>query len=124
MCFAAATRAGTYDHIKHFILDLGVLEEGTLLHFCSGTVAGLAVAITTSPVDTIRTRIMNQPRDSLGKGTLYKGQLDCIRKTLSAEGFLGIYKGFSAQWMRVGPHTTISLVVWEYLRQATGLHAI
>ena len=36
----------------------------------------------------------------------------------------GIYKGFSAQWLRVGPHTTISLVVWEYLRRISGLHAI
>lgn len=119
-----ATQLGTYDHIKHFILDLEVLSEGTLLHFCSGTVAGLAVAITTSPVDTVKTRVMNQPRDKFGKGMVYRGQVDCFRKTVAAEGFVGLYKGFTAQWMRVGPHTTISLVVWEHLRLITGLHAI
>jgi hypothetical protein len=51
----------TDDHVKHTILDLGVLKEGVPLHFWSGVVAGFAVAVTTSPVDTIRTRLMNQP---------------------------------------------------------------
>lgn len=50
-----------YDHVKHSILDLGWLKEGYPLHFCSGVVAGFGVAVTTSPVDTLRTRLMNQP---------------------------------------------------------------
>ena len=56
-----ATQLGTYDHVKHFILNLGWLKEGYPLHFCSGVVAGFGVAVTTSPVDTLRTRLMNQP---------------------------------------------------------------
>ena len=88
-----ATQLGTYDHVKHFILDLGVLEEGAALHFSSGTVAGFAVATTTSPVDTIRTRLFNQPLDANGKGTLYKSISDCLIKTVKSEGVLAIYKG-------------------------------
>lgn len=63
-----ATQLGTYDHVKHFILNLGWLQEGYPLHFCSGVVAGFGVAVTTSPVDTLRTRLMNQPVDANGKG--------------------------------------------------------
>ena len=51
-----ATQLGTYDEIKHALLRGGWFQEGPLLHFCSGSVAGLGVAIVTSPVDTIRTR--------------------------------------------------------------------
>ena len=88
-----ATQLGTYDHVKHFILDLGVLKEGAALHFCSGTIAGFAVATTTSPVDTIRTRLFNQPLDANGKGTLYKSMSDCLIKTVKSEGVFAIYKG-------------------------------
>lgn len=119
-----ATQLGTYDHVKHFILNLGFLQEGALLHFSSGTVAGFAVAATTSPVDTVRTRLFNQPLDGNGRGKLYTSMWDCAVKTVKAEGLLAIYKGFTAQWARVGPHTTISLVTWEYLRRVSGLQAV
>eukprot|EP00041_Stephanoeca_diplocostata_P024534 m.625054 g.625054 ORF g.625054 m.625054 type:complete len:315 (+) comp22546_c0_seq29:161-1105(+) len=119
-----ATQLGTYDHVKQGILKSGLLHEGVPLHFCSGVIAGFAVAVTTSPVDTVRTRLMNQPLDAAGRGTLYRGMSDCALQTIRAEGFLGIYKGFTAQWMRVGPHTTISLVTWEFLRRLSGVSAI
>ena len=89
-----ATQLGTYDQVKHAILDLGVLREGTMLHFSSGCIAGLAVALVTSPVDTVRTRLMNQPVDVHGKGILYSGSIDCVLKTCRVEGPLAIYKGF------------------------------
>ena len=76
-------------------------------------------------MDTVRTRLMNQPLDATtGKGSRYSGMVDCAIKTARAEGGLALYKGFLAQWMRVGPHTTISLVAWEGLRRIAGLKAI
>lgn len=119
-----ATQLGVYDHVKHAILARGWFSEGKPLHFVSGTIAGFFVALTTSPVDTLRTRLMNQPLDSGGRGKLYRSMLDCAVKTVRNEGILAVYKGFFAQWMRVGPHTTISLVAWEWLRRLVGLHAI
>lgn len=121
-----ATQLGTYDEIKQTLLRGGFFREGPLLHFCSGSVAGLGVAFVTSPVDTIRTRwvkfsysvsflsfviiydlfapchsIMNQPIDTAtGKGALYRHSLDCLVKTIRTEGFFAIYKGFFAQWLR------------------------
>lgn len=118
-----ATQLGTYDHIKQYLLSTGVLHEGTLLHFTSGCIAGLAVALVTSPVDTIRTRLMNQPVIH-GKGILYNGSVDCFLKTIRIEGPLAIYKGFTAQWLRVGPHTTISLVCFEFFRRISGFKGI
>jgi hypothetical protein len=119
-----ATQLGTYDHIKHAILKYNFLSEGALLHFCSGCIAGLAVALVTSPVDTVRTRLMNQPVSVTGNGEHYSGMLDCFVKTTRREGVLASYKGFTAQWLRVGPHTTISLVCFEFLRHLWGFAAI
>ena len=65
-----ATQLGTYDEIKHALLRVGseegkegtgLFREGPLLHFVSGSVAGLGVSVVTSPVDTIRTRYVGLP---------------------------------------------------------------
>ena len=43
------------------------MEEGVPLHVVSSMVAGFNTALTTSPVDVVKTRMMNQK----GKGTFY-----------------------------------------------------
>ena len=74
------------------MIDRGWFCEGKLVHFVSAMIAGVAVAIVTSPIDVVKTRVMNI--DS--KNPIYSGMLDCFRKVLSAEGLLGFYKGFNA----------------------------
>ena len=55
-----ATQVTTYDHTKHTILNHGWMEEGPKLHIFSSMIAGFMVAVTSSPVDVIKTRVMNQ----------------------------------------------------------------
>ena len=54
-----ATQLGTYDHIKHFLINTGLLGEGSAVHFASSIVAGVVMATSTSPPDLIKTRLMN-----------------------------------------------------------------
>lgn len=119
-------------------------------HLCSATAAaaaGLAAALVTSPVDTAKTRIMNQLARLRATATAtaatapspttppppppppqpvmtYTSTLDCMAKTLRAEGWRGLYKGFWAQWMRLGPHTIITFIVYEQLRTAVGMKPV
>ena len=51
-----------------------------------------------------------------GRGVLYESTLDCLLKTAKSEGPLTVFRGFSMQWLRLGPHTTISLMCFEQLR--------
>lgn len=60
-----AAQFGTYDEIKVTLLREGLLEEGPAAHFVASSLAGLAVATTTNPVDLVKTRIMNQPFDKV-----------------------------------------------------------
>ena len=46
--------------MKHTLLNHKLMVEGVPLHIVSSMAAGLMCAITTSPVDTIKTRVMNQ----------------------------------------------------------------
>jgi solute carrier family 25, member 34/35 len=57
-----------------------------------------------------------------GRGLLYKNVLDCFVKTLRVEGFWALYKGFSANYMRIAPHTMLNLVIWEQLKKWKDLY--
>ena len=46
----------------------------------------------------------------------YSGPLDAAAKTLRTEGVSGLYKGFSATFLRQMPHTTVTFLTLEWLR--------
>ena len=57
-------------------------------------------------------------------GSRYAGPLDCLRSILHTEGPHGLFKGWSANYLRLGPQTTITFVAVEQLRHLTGLGSI
>ncbi len=56
-----ASQLGTYDHIKHTLLNYNIVKDGLTCHLASSICAGIVMAIATSPVDLVKTRLMNQP---------------------------------------------------------------
>ena len=117
-----ASQVPTYDHVKHMLVDNGTLREGYLCHFVCSMIAGVVAAAVMSPADLIKSRIMVQPIDAAtGAGTRYSGTLDCLHKIVKNEGPLALFKGFHGQWLRIGPHTTVSLMAFEALRKFAGM---
>jgi len=82
-------------------------------------IAGFIAAVVTSPVDVIKTRIMNQRGQQR-----YTSTLDCAIKTLRTEGPLGLYKGFVPNWLRIGPHTVVTFIMFEQLRRLAGIRPV
>ncbi|ESP05617.1 hypothetical protein LOTGIDRAFT_152473 [Lottia gigantea] len=117
-----ATQIPAYDHTKHTLLNSGLMVEGPKLHIVSSMVAGLATALTTSPVDVVKTRIMNQ--HSTGQVKSYHSAVDCLIKTFKSEGVHGLYKGFIPNWLRLGPHTIVTFFIFEQLRHRVGIRPI
>jgi len=127
----SAAMMPTYDQSKHFVLQRGWLTQDNIYaHATAGFVAGFAMAVVTSPIDVIKTRLMNQSsavRDGefgTNVKTTYNGMLDCFVKLLQKEGIEGLYKGFFPNWARLGPHTVLALVLFEKLRIIVGLPPI
>eukprot|EP01120_Amphizonella_sp_Union-15-10_P002725 TRINITY_DN13026_c0_g1_i1.p1 TRINITY_DN13026_c0_g1~~TRINITY_DN13026_c0_g1_i1.p1 ORF type:complete len:301 (-),score=50.34 TRINITY_DN13026_c0_g1_i1:69-971(-) len=116
-----AAQLSSYDHIKHFFLNMGV-KEGKNLQFISSIFAGFVCAVVTSPIDVVKTRVMNQQVS--GAQLKYSSTWDCISKISKAEGLLGFYKGFLPNWMRIGPHTIITFLAYEHLRKLFGIRPI
>ncbi|KAF9111843.1 hypothetical protein BGX27_004377 [Mortierella sp. AM989] len=125
-----ASQLASYDTTKHWLLKQkdsngkAVFQEGFITHFCASTFAGLVCSVSSAPLDVCKVRIMNQPVNSAGQGVLYRNTIDCAIKTVQREGPLALYKGFSMCWLRLGPHTMLSLMIFEKLRNWVGLNPV
>jgi len=125
--FRAAMVSGVqipaYDHTKNKIKQHHWMEEGVFLHVVSSVIAGLFVSIATSPIDVIKTRTMNEWTQTKGKCS-YSSVFSSLIKIQRSEGVLGFYKGFIPNWVRTGPHTFITFLVFEQLRRISGLDPV
>ena len=57
-------------------------------------------------------------------GSKYTGPLQCAATIIKHEGMRGLFKGWTANYVRLGPQTTVIFVVMEQLRKATGLESL
>ena len=67
--------------------------EEALKDVVCGSVAGIVGKYIEYPFDTVKVRLQSQP-DNLP--LRYTGPLDCFKKSLQRDGFIGIYRGISA----------------------------
>uniref|UniRef100_A0A8B9LC14 Solute carrier family 25 member 34 n=1 Tax=Astyanax mexicanus TaxID=7994 RepID=A0A8B9LC14_ASTMX len=96
--------------------------DSWLIALNAAMISGVAVAITMTPFDVISTRLYNQPVDELKRGRLYSGFLDCLVKVCGTEGVLGLYKGMGPVFIRLAPHTMLSMLLWDLMRQKALQH--
>ncbi|KAF8466508.1 oxaloacetate carrier [Gautieria morchelliformis] len=128
---AAALRTGmgssvqlpSYNWTKALIVRNGWGKaDSTLTFLASSSVSGACVCLAMQPADTALTRMYNQPTEKLANGKvvglLYKNPIDCLWKTLKTEGALGWYKGTTAHFLRIAPHTIITLTANDIIINA------
>ncbi|KAF6780272.1 hypothetical protein AHF37_00511 [Paragonimus kellicotti] len=78
----------------------------------NGGIAGIVGVTCVFPIDLVKTRLQNQQEGS----RLYKSFLDCARKTYTAEGFFGMYRGSGVNLLLITPEKAIKLVGNDYFR--------
>jgi solute carrier family 25 (mitochondrial carnitine/acylcarnitine transporter), member 20/29 len=62
----------------------------------AGTLAGVAQLAVGHPFDTVKVKLQNMAAAQPGQAPLYASALDAARKTVAADGPLGLYAGVSA----------------------------
>jgi len=105
-----------YDITKRFLLNRLDFPDNFLTHTVASLNAGFLATILSTPADVMKSRIMNQPVDGSGKGTLYKGLVDCLVQTVSKEGPLALYKGVIPLGCRMGPYALLFWLSFEKFR--------
>ncbi|KAF1840049.1 mitochondrial carrier [Cucurbitaria berberidis CBS 394.84] len=83
-----------------------------------GSAAGVVGKYIEYPFDTVKVRLQSQP-DSLP--LRYAGPLDCFKKSLQRDGFIGIYRGISAPL--VGAAVETSTLFFSYRLACDALKA-
>jgi len=126
----------SYTYAKGKLSENGLMSpDSTWTFVVSSAFSSVCVCIVMQPGDTTLTRMYNQPTGRLpdGKtvGLLYKNPIDCLWKTFKAEGIFGWYKGSVAHFLRISPHTIVTLTaneiilsLYKKIRSSSSLPAI
>lgn len=105
----------TYGYAKDLLKQLEFFkgQESSFLHLIAGVSAGFVTSTATNPIWLVKTRLQ------LDRATKkeYTGSFDCIRKIISKEGPLALYKGLSASYLG-SAESTLQWVLYEQMKGA------
>lgn len=116
-----AAQLASYSQAKSYLVNSGYLKEGIGLHFTASMFSGLITTAASLPVDIAKTRIQNM-KVAPGEVPPYKNTIDVILKVVRHEGVFALWKGFTAYYARLGPHTVLTFIILEQLNGAYNKH--
>ncbi|XP_025028199.1 solute carrier family 25 member 34 isoform X2 [Python bivittatus] len=116
----SSVQLATFASAKEWVAKQQWFKEGSwMVALAGGMISSVAVAVAMTPFDVVSTRLYNQPVDETGMGKHYRGFFDCFVRVSGKEGVLALYKGLGPAYLRLGPHTVLSLLFWDELRGLT-----
>lgn len=102
----SAVQLASYDAFK-----VGAGQEASWKFKCVGAmVSGVLTALAMNPFDVIMTRMYNND------ASLYSSWWQCFSKMIKYEGPLALWRGLPAHYIRIGPHTALTLIIVDWLR--------
>lgn len=103
-----AAELAAYDQFKQMALVNMGMRDGLPVHIGCAFGAGFVACVVGSPVDVLKTRIMNMKAGSSVPGM--------VTSMVQKEGMLAFYKGFTANFMRLGSWNVVMFVSLEKIK--------
>ncbi|CAN6617193.1 mitochondrial carrier protein Leu5p [Trichomonascus vanleenenianus] len=106
-----------YESMRRWVTPADAKEPGPLGKLFSGAASGAIAQTLTYPFDVLRRRFQVV---SMGKGELgfaYNSVLGAFRTIIRSEGVFGMYKGLTANLLKVAPSMAASWLSYEYTRE-------
>ncbi|KRW98526.1 Mitochondrial carrier domain [Pseudocohnilembus persalinus] len=108
----------TYDFLKN-LYNINTIDPNDqsnmmaqiITYMGIGSVAGGVAQLITQPLDVIRRRL--QVNGGVNHERLYKGGIDCIKKTIRNEGIKGLYIGVVPNLIKIVPAASIQFTVFD-----------
>lgn len=105
-----ASQVVTYDIAKGLLIDhIHMDPSKKSTHFGASLIAGLVATTVCSPADVVKTRIMNS-KDS------GQNAITILQNAIKQEGIGFMFRGWLPAFIRLGPHTIVTFLVLEQLR--------
>lgn len=112
----SATQLSSFTKSKEYLTKRQIFPVNSWLNTFGATIcSAFTVTMCMTPFDVVSTRMYNQGIDKHGNGLHYKNVVDCFVKIFRTEGLWGFYKGWGPSFLRLGPHTVLSLTIWDRL---------
>ena len=106
-----ASELASYDQFKQIATQtLGMNADATMTHIFCAFSAGFVAVCCGSPVDVLKTRLMNA---TPGQPT---GLVSIVGHMLAKEGPLAFYKGFQANFLRLGSWNVVMFLTLEKIK--------
>ncbi|KAI9207303.1 mitochondrial carrier domain-containing protein [Polychytrium aggregatum] len=106
-----ASQVGSYDIFKNELLSTGYFVDNIYTHFTASLLAGLVATTVCSPFDVVKTRMM---ASSTGAN---KGMMGVTMHIFRTEGPLAFLKGWIPSYTRLGPHTILTFLAYEKIKE-------
>ena len=144
-----ASQCAAYDGAKSFVRGARSVpssepeseseSDDLFTHLCASMLTGLVTTTVTNPVDMIKTQLyvsdVQLPDNSKGskgregpvsasRARAQGGAAEAARDVLRREGPRGFMRGWTANYLRLGPQTVITFVALEQLRRLAGMDAL
>ena len=107
-----AAELASYDQYKQMALASGIFKDGIPCHIFCACSAGFTACVVGSPVDVLKTRVMNATKG------MYSNPIDCFMQTLKKEGFFAFYKGFGPNVGRLCGWNVVMFLTLEQVKKA------
>lgn len=107
-----ASQMVSYDEFKQLLVGpLGMPEAAHYTHFSASLLAGLVATTVCSPVDVVKTRVMDASHKT-------ESAFQILRNAVKAEGVGFAFRGWLPSFVRLGPHTIVTFLVLEQLKHS------
>lgn len=100
----SASQLASYDVFKALYMKQFNLSDGFRTSFAASISAGLVATTVCSPIDVIKTRVMNNSKTQL---------VEMLRGIVKVDGWMWIFRGWVPSFMRLGPQTTFTMMFFE-----------
>eukprot|EP00798_Chlamydomonas_sp_ICE-L_P008256 gene8256-1525_t len=121
-----------YETLKAMMLQRYELRDERDLSVGSrlacGAVAGTTGQTVAYPFDVARRRLQvsgwagaKKLHADHGNAVVYKGMMDCFRRTIKEEGFSALFKGLAPNYVKVVPSIAIAFVTYEVVKETLGV---
>ena len=116
----------TYDEVKKGSMTVTGAKDGLFVHFSASMLAGLVTTTVTNPVDMIKTQLY------MDKGSGVKGGEEEKFRGAECDADGGgeawtdgtDMRGWSANYLRLGPQTVITFIALEKFRALAGMSSL
>jgi len=118
----ASLRLGMYEPIRNFYytkLEGGgdSSKSGLSTKILAGLTTGALAMCVAQPTDLVKIRLQAQGRLPAGQKPLYSGMVDCVRKTIAADGIAGLWRGLGPNVCRNSVINAAELATYDQIKQ-------